>query len=69
MAGPIVAGNEVISGRSCAATGGPEICFIAAHDARTGAELWRTHTIPRPGEPGDETWGGVPYENRRHVGA
>jgi alcohol dehydrogenase (cytochrome c) len=22
----------------------------------TGKELWRTHTIPSPGEPGSETW-------------
>jgi alcohol dehydrogenase (cytochrome c) len=25
--------------------------------------------VPRPGEPGDETWGGLPLEKRRHVGA
>ena len=25
-------------------------------------------TIPRPVEPGDETWGGIPYEKRSHVG-
>ena len=45
------------------------MCFIAAHDAATGAEIWRTHTIPGPGEPGDETWGAVPWPERRHVGA
>jgi glucose dehydrogenase len=26
------------------------------YDARTGKELWTFHTIPRPGEPGSETW-------------
>ena len=36
---------------------------------RTGEELWRTRTIPAPGEPGDESWGDVPYEERKHVGA
>src|SRR5207247_6614379 len=41
---------------------------IVAHDAKTGKELWRTRTIPMPGEPGDETWGGLPYEKRSHVG-
>jgi alcohol dehydrogenase (cytochrome c) len=41
---------------------------VTAHDARTGKELWRTRTIPRPGEPGDETWGDVPIEERFHVG-
>ena len=49
--------------------GGPEACVITAHDAKTGEELWRTRMIPAPGEPGDETWGDVPYEERRHVGA
>jgi glucose dehydrogenase len=67
--GPIVANGKVISGRSCAPKGGPEACVITAFDALTGAEIWRTHTIPRPGEPGDETWGGIPYEERRHVGS
>jgi alcohol dehydrogenase (cytochrome c) len=66
--GPIVADGKVISGRSCEPEGGPEACVITAFDAATGAELWRTRTIPRPGEPGDETWGGIPYENRWHVG-
>ena len=32
--------------------------FIAAFDAKTGKELWRFYTIPRPGEPGNETWSG-----------
>ncbi|HUF74355.1 MAG TPA: PQQ-binding-like beta-propeller repeat protein [Gammaproteobacteria bacterium] len=66
--GPIVANGKVISGRSCEPEGGPEACVITAFDAETGEELWRTRTIPRPGEPGDETWGGVPYEQRWHVG-
>ena len=66
--GPIIANGKVISGRSCVPRGGPEACVVTAHDARTGEELWRRRTIPRPGEPGDETWGDVPYEERRHVG-
>jgi alcohol dehydrogenase (cytochrome c) len=32
--------------------------FIAAYDPKTGAELWKFNTIPGPGEPGHETWGG-----------
>ena len=67
--GPIVANGKVISGRSCRPSGGPEACVIVAHDATTGAELWRTRLVPAPGEPGDETWGGVPYEERVHVGS
>ena len=37
---------------------GPTRCFIAAFDAQTGKELWRFHTVPGPGEPGNETWAG-----------
>ena len=68
-AGPIIANGKVISGRSCRPLRGPEACAIIAHDARTGEELWRRHLIPKPGEPGDETWGDVPYEERAHVGS
>ena len=72
--GPIIADGRVISGRSCKSTlsypgGGPEACFVAAHDALTGAELWRRPLIPAPGEPGYETWGDVPYERRQQVGS
>ena len=67
--GPIVAGGKVVSGRGCLPRGGPHACVVTAHDAATGAELWRRPLIPAPGEPGDETWGGVPYERRTHVGA
>jgi alcohol dehydrogenase (cytochrome c) len=31
--------------------------FVDAYDAKTGKRLWRTWTIPAPGEPGSETWG------------
>ena len=67
-AGPIVAAGKVISGRSCRANATPDACVVTAHDARTGRELWRRRTIPGPGEPGDETWGDVPFERRKHVG-
>ena len=67
--GPIIAGGKVVSGRSCDPRGGPLACVIVAHDARTGEELWRRRLIPGPGEPGDETWGSVPFEERGHVGA
>ena len=67
--GPIIANGKVISGRGCMPEAGPDACIIAAHDALTGEELWRTRMIPAPGEPGDESWGGVPYGQRRHVGA
>jgi alcohol dehydrogenase (cytochrome c) len=66
--GPIIADGKIISGRGCEPEGGPEACVITAHDAKTGRELWRRRTIPGPGEPGNETWGSVPYDQRKHVG-
>jgi len=30
--------------------------FVAAFDAETGRQAWRTYTVPAPGEPGSETW-------------
>ena len=66
--GPIIANGKVIQGRQCQPGATNNACIVTAHDARTGKELWRARTIPRPGEPGDETWGDVPLEERWHVG-
>jgi len=66
--GPIIARGKVFSGRACEFKITGEACVVTAHDAKTGKELWRFHTIPKPGEPGDETWGGIPYDQRKHVG-
>jgi len=66
--GPIIAKGKIFSGRGCEAKKSALACVIVAHDAKTGKELWRTRTVPMPGEPGDETWGGIPFEKRSHVG-
>jgi alcohol dehydrogenase (cytochrome c) len=53
---PLVVKDKVIIG-----VGGGEWGirgFIAAYDTSTGREAWRFSTIPGPGEPGIETWGG-----------
>ena len=38
-----------------------------AWDARTGKLVWTFHSIPRPGEPGHETWGGDSWKDRSGV--
>jgi alcohol dehydrogenase (cytochrome c) len=60
--GVIVADGKVLSGRACGTV--RDNCYISAHDARSGKELWRFHTVPAAGEPGDETWGGAPASGR-----
>ena len=62
--GPIVIDGKVINGISGCGRFHPESCFITAHDARTGEELWRTFTVARPGEPGGDSWGDLPIEFR-----
>jgi alcohol dehydrogenase (cytochrome c) len=36
--------------------------FLDAYDAATGKRLWRWHSIPKPGEPGNETWAGESWK-------
>ncbi len=42
---------------------------IRGWDARTGRHLWSFHTVPRPGEPGVETWEGESWKNRSGTNA
>lgn len=37
--------------------------FIAGYSASNGALLWRFNTIPGPGEPGHDTWGGDSWKH------
>jgi alcohol dehydrogenase (cytochrome c) len=64
--GPIVVNGMVIAGSTCQYAGFG--CYVTAHDMKTGEELWRNTFIPRPGQPGDETWAGSPYESRWMTG-
>ncbi len=51
---PLVADGKVMLG-----TSGGELGvrgFVAGYDGESGKELWRTYTVPEPGQPGSETW-------------
>jgi quinoprotein glucose dehydrogenase len=53
----IIYKNLIIVGSMCGE--GPEPAapgHVRAFDVRTGVMAWIFHTIPRPGEPGNETW-------------
>ncbi|MDH3531593.1 MAG: PQQ-binding-like beta-propeller repeat protein [Gammaproteobacteria bacterium] len=58
---PIVVEGMVITARACRDQAN---CFIAAHNALTGAEVWKFYTAAAAGEPGGDTWGDVPTEKR-----
>jgi len=51
---PLVAGGKVMVGASGGELGVRG--FVAAYDPDNGRELWRTYTVPAPGQPGSETW-------------
>ncbi len=40
---------------------------VRAFDVRTGQERWRFHTVPRPGEPGHDTWSADAWQRRTGV--
>jgi len=58
---PLVAGHLVVAGVSGGEHGANG--FLAAYDQETGQEVWRFRTVPRPGEPGAETWRGTDIDH------
>src|SRR5436309_5927251 len=60
-AAPIVAGDIVIVGAAHRSGGVPRSRmnvkgYVRGFDVRTGKRLWIFHTIPSPGEYGNDTW-------------
>ena len=53
-AAPITADGKIIVANG--AGDGKTRGWVAAFDARSGKELWRWYAVPKPGEPGSETW-------------
>ena len=60
--GVIVVEGKVLSGRACSPVGAN--CYIAAHDAKTGKELWRFRTAATDSDPGGASWAGSPEAGR-----
>lgn len=59
--GPLVVKGKVMVGTVGRTPGGNA---IVALDIETGEEAWRFNSIARPGEPGGESWNGLPLEKR-----
>jgi quinoprotein glucose dehydrogenase len=58
---PLVAGNTVIVGAAHLSGGVPRSKtnvkgYVRGFDVKTGKRLWIFHTIPKPGEYGNDTW-------------
>ena len=55
----------VVDGKVMVGVSGGELGirgFVTALDAETGAEVWKTYTIPGPGEPGNDSWPGDSWQ-------
>jgi quinoprotein glucose dehydrogenase len=65
---PIVYKNLVIAGGTTQEmpSHGPA-GDVRAWDMHTGKLMWTFHSIPRPGEKGNDTWGGDSWKNRTGV--
>jgi alcohol dehydrogenase (cytochrome c) len=57
---PLALDGKIIVGVSGAEAG--VRAFVDAYDAETGEQVWRTFTVPAPGEPGSETWQGDDWQ-------
>jgi len=57
--GPVVANGVLIIGMATCRRFQEEHCFVAGLDPDDGKVLWRTSTIAGPGDPNENTWGGV----------
>jgi len=51
---PLIADGKVMVGASGGEMGVRG--FVAAYDVESGKSIWKTYTVPAPGEPGSETW-------------
>ena len=58
---PLAAKGKIMVGSSGGETGVRG--FVAAFDAETGAEAWRTYTTAAPGDTGGDSWPGDTHKN------
>jgi alcohol dehydrogenase (cytochrome c) len=58
--GPIVANGLIIQGMGTCTVYEDNKCFISAYDPSTGEQRWRFPIVALTGQPGGDTWGGLP---------
>ena len=72
-AAPVIADDVILVGAAHVSGSRPESYrnqkgYVRAFDVRTGERLWIFHTIPQPGEFGNETWQNNSWEYTGNTG-
>ncbi|HEX7237484.1 MAG TPA: PQQ-binding-like beta-propeller repeat protein [Gammaproteobacteria bacterium] len=58
--GPLAVNGLLIQGGGTCTVYEQTKCSISAYDAATGQQRWLFHTVALDGEPGGDSWGGLP---------
>jgi alcohol dehydrogenase (cytochrome c) len=65
VGGLMVADGKIIAGLGrCDEKTLADRCFIAAYDVDDGHQIWKFSTVAYTGEPGGDSWGTLPHDQR-----
>ena len=65
IGGLMVADGKIIAGLGrCDEKALADRCFIAAYDVNDGHQIWKFSTVAYTGEPGGDSWGPLPNDQR-----
>jgi alcohol dehydrogenase (cytochrome c) len=60
----IINGKVLVGMTGCGRPKSGDHCYISAYDAKTGARDWKFNTVALTGQPGGDSWGGKPDDER-----
>ena len=60
----IINGKVLVGMTGCGRPKSGDHCYISAYDAKTGARDWKFTTVALTGQPGGDSWGGKPDDER-----
>jgi len=63
-AGPVIANGVLVVPMNGCTNYRKTSCFVTGIDPESGKELWRLPIIAQPGQPGGDTWAGLPAQYR-----
>jgi alcohol dehydrogenase (cytochrome c) len=61
----IIKGKVIVGMTNCGRKGTDDHCYISAYDAATGKRDWKFVTVALTGQPGGDSWNGLPDNERK----